>query len=187
MVSQCVTNIARTEGMTMDPAFPSKAIDPQKAESRRQKYFVNRKKVVTVKCRACGKAQPLSVDSLKEQRHTLKLQCSCSRVFEIDLEFRRDYRTKSRISGSFRALSTPRARARQCIIADHSDGGLLLAITDEVPIKENDRLIVSYLPDIDATQEIERIISVRHYQHGKRIGGAFLETMTQDRSASALH
>jgi hypothetical protein len=142
---------------------------------KRQKYFVNRKETVTIRCRTCGRLETFPVANFKGRKHSVRVNCACAETFEVDLEFRQDYRQKTNITGSFRALSTPRARARQCIIADHSTGGLLLAITDEVPIKQDDRLIVCYRPNADSAHEVERIISVRHYDRGNRIGGAFID------------
>lgn len=149
--------------------------DHSSAPPKKQKYFVNRKETVAIKCRSCGRIEILPIAGLKGKKHSMQVHCPCTEVFEIDLEFRQDYRQKTNIAASFRALSTPRSRARQCVIADHSNGGLLLAITEEVPIKPDDRLIVSYRPDAGSPQEIERIISVRHYHRGSRIGGAFLD------------
>lgn len=142
---------------------------------KRRKYFVNHKEAVTIKCPACGRIETFSVARFMHRKHSIKVGCACTETFDIDLEFRRDYRTKTNISANFRALSTPKSRARQCTIADQSSGGLLLQIPERLPIKKDDRLIVSYRPDSSFTQEIERIITVRHYDLGHRLGGAFLD------------
>ena len=148
----------------------------QSSESKkRPKYFVSRQEAVTIRCRACGRVETFSVAPFKGKKHSMHVRCACAETFEIDLEFRQDYRQKINITGSFRALSTPKARARQCVIADQSNSGLLLEITDDVPIKQDDQLIVCYRPDLDASHEIERVITVRHYDQGSRIGGAFAE------------
>lgn len=149
---------------------------------KRQKYFVNRKEAVTIRCMSCGRIGTYSVAGLRGRKHSIKVNCPCTEIFAVDLEFRQDYRTRSNIAATFRALSTPRARARQCVVADQSNGGLLLHIGEEVPIKTDDRLIVSYRPDADSPQEIERIISVRHYERGSRIGGAFIDVLPHQRS-----
>ena len=157
---------------------------------KRQKYFVSRKEAVNIQCRACGRVRTFSVEGLKNKDHSIRINCSCAETFEVDLEYRQDYRQQSHIIGYFRALSTPRERARHCIIADQSVGGLLLKITDEVPIKKNDQLIVSYRPDSNSPLEIEKIISVRHHALGHRIGGAFIDTYPQRDARSintALH
>jgi len=143
---------------------------------KKQKYFVNRKEAVAIQCLACGRVGNFSVASLKHKKHSLKVTCPCTETFEVDLEFRQDFRQKTNLSCSIRPFSTPKERARHCIIADQSSGGLLLHVTDEVPIRHNDTLIVSYRPDSNSSQEIERIISVRHYHPGRHIGGAFIDT-----------
>lgn len=168
---------------------PQKKLSGQSMNTRKkQKYFVNRKEEVTIKCQACGRMETFPVARLRGKKHSMLVSCACAQTFEVDLEFRQDYRQKANIAGSYRALTTPKVRARQCVIADQSNGGLLLAITDDVPIKEDDRLIVSYRPDADAPYEIERIITVRHYDRGSRIGGAFIDLPPhQQAGAPILH
>jgi len=151
-----------------------------------QKYFVNQKEAVTVQCRACGRMKTLFVASLKNAQHSIKIDCPCHESFEVFLEFRKDYREKAHLIGHFRALSTPRVRARQCIIADQSNSGLLLLITEEVPIKKDDHVIVSYRPEKFDLLETEKIISIRYYDLGHRIGGAFIDTQPQ-RNARPLN
>ena len=126
------------------------------------------------------------MDNFKNKKHSVTINCPCTKTFEVDLEFRHDYRQKSHLIGSFRALSSPKERARHCVIADHSNGGLLLHVTEELPIKQDDHLIVSYRPDNSSPREIERVISVRHYAPGYRIGGAFIDANPQ-REVKPLH
>jgi hypothetical protein len=153
---------------------------------KKQKYFVNRKEEVTIRCRTCGRTETFPVASFRGSKHSMRVNCACSQSFEVALEFRQDYRQKANISGSYRALTTPKTRARQCVIADHSNGGLLLAITDDVPVKKDDRLIVCYRPDVDSPHEIERIITVRHYARGSRIGGAFIDAPPPQQTAAPI-
>lgn len=141
----------------------------------KQKYFVNRQEVLTIKCRSCGKESSVPVDSLKNRKHSLKVTCTCAESFDIELEFRKDFRKKTEITGTVRPLTTPKHRARQCTIADHSTGGLLLHLADAVPVRKDDKLIVSYQPDTGSAMEVERVITVRHLDAGMRIGGAFID------------
>lgn len=146
---------------------------------KRPKYFVNRRESVTIRCQACGRVATFSVASFRGRKHSLKVHCPCTAIFAVDLEFRQDYRTPAHIPATYRALSTPKARARNCVVANQSTGGLLLAIDEEVPVKANDRLIVCYRPQTDISQEIERIITVRHHLRGNSIGGAFIDAPVQ--------
>ncbi len=153
---------------------------------KRQKYFISHKEVVTIKCISCGRTRIFSVAHLKDTKHSMKIHCPCAEIFEVDLEFRQNYRKKTHTTCTLRALSTPKKRARPGIVADESSGGLLLQITEEIPIQEKDQLIVSYRQDGGSLQEIERIISVRHYDRGHRIGGAFID-MAAQQGARSVH
>ncbi|MDD2467831.1 MAG: hypothetical protein PHI97_27955 [Desulfobulbus sp.] len=144
---------------------------------KRQKYFVNHQEAVTIRCKSCGRVGTFSVAGLRGQKHSLKVNCPCTEIFAIDLEFRHDYRRATHIPATFRALSTPKGRARQCVVANQSSGGILLHIEEDVPVKTNDRLVVCFRSQDEITLELERVITVRHYEHGSRIGGAFIDAL----------
>lgn len=154
---------------------------------KRQKYFVNHQELVTIRCKSCGRVATFSVASFRGRKHSLKVNCPCTTTFAVDLEFRQDYRIQSHIPATFRAISTPRARARNCIVANHSSGGLMLMIDEDVPVKADDRIIVCYRPQADLTQEIERIVTVRHHQRGRSIGGAFIDAPAPPPPPARMH
>lgn len=149
------------------------------AAKKIQKYFVNQQEEVTIQCQTCGRMQTLFMASAENNKHSITINCPCTTTFAVALEFRQNYRQKTHIKAHFRALSTPRARARGCIIADQSQGGLLLQVTEKVPIKHNDQVIVSYRPDSSFPQEIEKTLRVCHYHPGQGIGGAFIDAPPQ--------
>jgi len=144
-----------------------------------QKYFVNQQEEVTIQCRTCGRLQTLFIANPENKKPLVTIHCPCSATFPVALEFRQDYRQKTHILGHFRALSTPRARARSCIIVDQSKGGLLLQVMEEVPIKQDDHVIVSYRPNNSFSQEIEKTLRVCHYHPEHGIGGTFIEPLPQ--------
>lgn len=147
--------------------------------TKKQKYFVNQQESVAIQCRFCGRVETLSVQNIRSGTHSVQVNCACNETFDVDLEFRKDFRKRTSISATFRALTTPKTRARPCIIADQSDGGLLLHINEEVPVKANDQLVVSIPADNITYRETERVLSVRHYEMGFRIGGAFIDDSTR--------
>lgn len=148
------------------------------AAEKKQKYFVNRKELLTIRCRSCGKERSFPIDLLKDKKHSLNVTCVCAQSFAIELEFRQDFRKKTEIAGTVRPLATPKDRARHCTIADHSTGGLLLELTEKVPVRKDDKLIVSYQPDTGSALEVERVIAVRHLDAGTRIGCAFVDDVS---------
>nr|WP_321465411.1 PilZ domain-containing protein [uncultured Desulfobulbus sp.] len=141
--------------------------------ARRQKYFVNHQDTVAIRCMACGKVSRFSVAGGRGGRHLLEMSCPCSETFVVDLEFRQDFRVPTHIPATFRAFATPKDRACSCVVVNRSSGGLLLHLDDDVPVQTNDRLIVCFRPHEGGGQEIERAITVRHFEHGRRIGGSF--------------
>ena len=144
------------------------------ATKKIQKYFVNQHEEVTIQCLTCGRMQTLFIANPENKKHSFTINCPCSATFPVSLEFRQDYRQKTHIMAHLRAISTPMARARSCIIADQSQGGLLLQVKEDVPIKQNDQVIVSYRPDSSFSQEIEKALRVCHYHPSHGIGGAFI-------------
>ena len=141
----------------------------------KQKYFINRQEHLTIRCQACGKETTFPVEQLRDRRHAFKVNCTCAESFDIELEYRKDFRKKTEIAGTVRPVSMPKQLAKRCTIADHSSGGLRLHLLDPVAVQKNDKLIVSYPPDNSSTTEIERVIAVRHLETGSRIGGAFVD------------
>ena len=142
---------------------------------KRQKYFVTQHETVAIQCRKCGRTDTFSVSLLRHDKNAATINCQCSEPIDIELETRKDYRRKTNISATFRAATTPKIRARNCTIADQSEGGLLLQINEAVPVNTNDHLIVSFFTGSATLMETERVISVRHYDEGLRIGGAFVD------------
>jgi len=144
---------------------------------KRQKYFVNHQDAVTIRCKVCGRVGTYSVAALRGRKHSLKVNCPCTEIFAIDLEFRHDFRVATNIPATFRALSTPKGRAKPCMVTNRSSGGLLLHINGDVPVQANDRLIVRFRPEDEFAPEIERIITVRHYERGQSIGGSYTDIL----------
>ena len=142
---------------------------------KKQKYFVNQQETITIQCRACGRSETFPVELLKNGKHSGKVNCACTETFDIELEFRKDYRKKTSINATLRTLSTPKKRARRCTIVDQSENGLLLRLAEELPIKEDDQLIVSFPAENNARRSTERIIKVRHCDLGLQIGGTFID------------
>ena len=177
MCADNVTGTGRARPSSQPPGFLTRKARRNVAmnSDKRQKYFVTQHEMVTIQCRKCGKTDTFSVSSLRHEKNAATISCQCLEPIDIELETRKDYRRKTNISATFRATTTPKIRARSCTIADQSEGGLLLQITEAVPIKTNDQLIVSFFTDSAALMETERVISVRHYDEGLRIGGAFVD------------
>jgi len=67
------------------------------------KSFVNDDDSATIVCPVCSAAKIISVDRFRHQQHVLKVKCKCGHSFSLQLEFRRNYRKKTDLDGTFAA------------------------------------------------------------------------------------
>ena len=171
----------------MLPSLQIQPADQPTSATKRPKYFVSQQETITIKCHTCGRKKTYSVAHLKDHTHSFHISCPCTATFDVDLEFRQEYRRQVHIAAHVRFVSEPPASARPCIIADQSNGGLLLTLNDQIPVQQNDTLIVAYRPDHAAHRDIERMISVRHFNQLGRIGGAFVNVERPQQRLSAAN
>jgi hypothetical protein len=164
------------KGMQTTSADGKKVAGPSRgAVEKKRKFFVGSKEELTIQCLACKKTRTFDVARLKHRNHAFRFNCSCTETFDVALEFRESLRTRVHTPGSIRAESTPRERAKACVIADLSLGGLRLQTAEPLPIKKDDRLVVCFRPDDSNGEEIERLLSVCHISPGFYVGGKFLD------------
>lgn len=65
------------------------------------KAFVNVDGQTTLVCPYCSSVKTVSVGQFRERQHKLKVRCSCSNVFSVNLDFRKCFRKPTRIEGLY--------------------------------------------------------------------------------------
>lgn len=65
------------------------------------KSFVTEENKAHVVCPACSHAATIKVQRGKDHRHIFKVKCKCKKTFPLQLEFRREYRKPTNLSGSY--------------------------------------------------------------------------------------
>ncbi len=142
-----------------------------------KKYYVNKDGLITIQCPFCEKNRTISVEKFRNKVQTLKIKCSCTKIFDIDIEFRKHYRKKTNIIGSYRKTKVALEKAKACIVTDLSLGGLSIKTTNDPTIQAGDELIINFRLDTKKQNQIEKIIQVLHIDSASGIaGGAFLES-----------
>jgi hypothetical protein len=142
-----------------------------------KKYYVNKDGLITIQCPFCEKNRTISVENFRNKVQTLKIKCSCKNTFDIDIEFRKYYRKKTNIIGSYRPVQVTHESAKACIVTDLSLGGLAIKTTNDPTIKAGDELIINFRLDIKKQNLIEKTIKVLHVDSNNGIaGGSFLES-----------
>jgi predicted RNA-binding Zn-ribbon protein involved in translation (DUF1610 family) len=72
-----------------------------------KKLYVTADGTVTFICPKCGDARKESVQQYKEHTDPIKINCTCSNIYEVQLEFRKFYRKETRLDGLYFRSSHP--------------------------------------------------------------------------------
>ena len=66
-----------------------------------QKAFVRQDNSTVIKCPNCLKAKIISAAKFRGQSKTIQVKCSCQAVFPVFFEFRKTYRKKTILRGTY--------------------------------------------------------------------------------------
>jgi hypothetical protein len=88
-----------------------------------QKSFVNTDGIATIKCPKCGVIKNLSADQFRGKQHTLRVRCNCDYAWSILLDFRRHYRKKTELSGTY-TLDPPASGGGRLSVLNISRSGV---------------------------------------------------------------
>jgi hypothetical protein len=66
-----------------------------------KKLYVAADGTVTFICLKCGAARKESVQQYKDHKDPIKINCPCSNICEVQLEFRKHYRKETHIGGMY--------------------------------------------------------------------------------------
>jgi hypothetical protein len=71
------------------------------AETFIKKLYVNIDGTITFICPNCGLARRGFADQYKDHKGSIKIECPCTNVYEIQLEFRKYYRKETALEGIY--------------------------------------------------------------------------------------
>ncbi len=129
-----------------------------------KKVFVDQEGVAALKCPLCSLEKSTRVDSQgireKNIRDNCIVRCKCQTRFSVTLEFRRDFRKPTNLSGEYICL--PKGKTRGILkVVNLSENGFGLEVTGSTQFKMGDKLLVLFnLDDTNATL-IEKTALVR--------------------------
>lgn len=75
-------------------------------DKKSAKSYVNDSGKAAIVCPECHSKRVIDVEQFRGKKSSVKVRCSCSHVFELSLEFRRHYRKKTELEGSYRINSS---------------------------------------------------------------------------------
>ena len=133
------------------------------------KISVSSDNMIALHCPFCGMVKQVSVARFKDEKHTLKVRCSCQKMLTVDLNFRKKYRKLTNLRAKYINLTHKQVKNRgleqiqehHCQIVNISLTGLGLLVFSGHGVKQGDRIRVRFTLDDKKKSEIERKLIVR--------------------------
>jgi hypothetical protein len=152
-----------------------------------QKVYVNPEGLTVIKCPVCSCEKPTRVDSSvireKNLRNNCLVRCTCQKKFAVKLEFRRDSRKNSNLSGEYVCLPTGKPRGRMTVV-NISPHGIGLQIDDSNRFSIGDKLLIMFSLDETEDSLIDRRAEIRVVKENY-IGCEFIGSFTLGKALGA--
>ena len=135
------------------------------------KAFVNDEGETTLVCPQCSAAKTVVVDRFRDRQHKLRVRCSCTNVFQVNLDFRKSYRKPTALEGIY-DMVPPASGGGKVKIVNLSIDGICFEVSG------NHRLVVGQRGAIDFTLDDRKKTRLRRefivkMIRGNAIGCAF--------------
>ncbi len=78
--------------------------------------FVSTDDVAAITCPACKSTRHVPIAKYKNNRHTIKVRCSCKHLFIVHLDFRQHYRKETNLEGKYTMLPPAIGNGRLIIL-----------------------------------------------------------------------
>ena len=135
------------------------------------KSFVRDDGRTAIVCPNCQKVKNISVNTFSKRRTRLKVQCCCTQVFKVSLDYRQSYRKPTSLMGTY-YLSTPATGTNVAIIRNLSFDGICLEVGGTHPVQKGQRGYVDFTLDDKKRTQIKREFLVQSVQ-GNKVGCQF--------------
>lgn len=156
-------------------------------DEKAKKVYVNQDGLAVIKCPVCSCEKSTRVDSsvIRSQdiRDNCIVRCTCQERFAIKLEFRKDFRKDSNLSGEYMGLPTGNPRGGMTVV-NISRHGIGLRIDDSTQFKIGDELLILFNLDGSNDSLIEKRAVIRVTKQNY-IGGEFLGTFPLGKTLGA--
>ncbi len=136
-----------------------------------EKIYVSDDGRATITCPQCGLTRQARVDHYCGKKHTLKVNCGCGLSFVVQLEFRRMYRKKTDLKGTYRVISSG-GGGGQAAINDLSRNGLGFTVSGIHSLRIGQRALVDFTLDNRKQSRLQKEVIVRSVDRN-RIGCEF--------------
>lgn len=66
------------------------------------KAYVREDDKATIVCPECNMTKSISVTAFRHKKHVVKIRCQCGHAFSLQLEFRKHFRKKTELQGTYK-------------------------------------------------------------------------------------
>jgi hypothetical protein len=142
---------------------------------------------VPTACPACGTAGSVPPDRIKGPGEPIEVRCPCGNSFYVLAEFRKAYRRKLSLSGTYAkglAEGDPKKACGEILIDNLSMTGVGFITAGDDSLSKGDELTIRFTLDDDGHTQIETSAVVKHVRD-KAVGCAFSGLMSRQEEALA--
>jgi hypothetical protein len=134
-------------------------------------FYVDIKDQVTLICPKCNAKRSLDATPFKDARQAMKVNCTCGEVFRCAFEFRKHFRKKVRLEGTY---SIPKTKESGDVLIDNlSIEGIGFNVLNESHnIEHGSVLTMRFKLDNKQETVVERTVKVTSVRGGS-VGGMF--------------
>ena len=144
-----------------------------------EKVYVNPDNTAVVKCPQCDTTKVVPVGKFKGPKRRLKIRCSCKASFRVSFEFRKAYRKKAQLPGSYTKVAPAKGRGKMQV-QDISMTGIRFATATQHNLIKGDQLTVTFTLDDRNRSRIEKDVIIR-WVKDKEVGCQFTEPAQYDK------
>lgn len=158
-----------------------------------EKILVTKSDTAVIECPKCKNRKSVLVGPYRGKKHAMKVKCTCSHVFGVELNFRKHYRKKDSLEATYQTagLNMPgtyqnsskkdaaRVNLTNCIVKDLSFEGVGFEVVGRHLIEPGSKLTIKFNLDNPQKTFVQKEIIVKTVR-GNFIGAKFTETVAHD-------
>lgn len=122
------------------------------------KIYVDDAKIARVICHKCGLNKNIEVTKFKDTHKMLKAKCKCGAVFQLTLEFRKNYRKKVRLAGEY--FVQKKAERGTILIENISASGIRFSTLNPNYLIKDDTVELKFTLDNPMRTEIQGLVKI---------------------------
>ena len=162
--------VPRAEEAVSVAVDPLPSQDPSGAAPVLKKIYPHSTQRAVIVCDACQTAISVRRERVN-QTEPLRVDCSCGRLYVVEMETRQFPRKSVRLPGRYVGLDDE-TKAGEVVVENLSFGGMRFRLTEPQTLVRDDRLMLYLTLDDDAQTAIEHEVIVR-YVSQDIVGAAF--------------